>query len=163
MNAKIRRRAAGFTLPELLITMAIASILASMAVPGFQGYIGNQQARSASQQLFSTLRYARSEAIKRNASVTVAAVDGAWDNGWSVSAAGSTSRRTAALDGLALDDGAGSDPVGSFSFDRRGRLQGGGLPRIGFCTDAGSASVARREVSVDLSGRANIVLSGNCP
>ena len=155
------RRVGGFTLVEVLVTLAVAAVLASMAVPGFQSFLGTQQARAASQQLLGTLMYARSEAIKRNATVTVAAVGGDWANGWTVVSGGDTLRSRDGLDGLTLDDGAGSTPVSALSFTALGRLQGGGSPRIGVCAGNGGL-VDKRLVSVDLSGRASVRLDGAC-
>lgn len=163
MGTSMKGRHRGFTLPELLITLSIASLLVSMAVPSFQGFRGNQLARGASQQLFASLMYARTEAIKRNTTVTVSAVGGDWGAGWTITSGGSTLRTSEAMAGLSLDDGAGSDPVSSVSFNRQGRLQGGGTPQIGFCTRYGSAAISQRLVRVDLSGRASIALGADCP
>lgn len=50
-NTSRRRSDAGFTLIELLIAMVIAAILASVAVPSYQGYVRRGQLADA----FSTL------------------------------------------------------------------------------------------------------------
>src|SRR5512133_2253989 len=74
----------GFTLVELLVTLAVAGILASLAMPSYREFVANQRIKTASFDLMSSLTLARSEAIKRAAQVTVAPAGGTWANGWSV-------------------------------------------------------------------------------
>ena len=59
---------------ELMIVVAIVGILAAIAAPSFKGLSESQRVKTASFELYSLLSVARSEAIKRNANVTIAAV-----------------------------------------------------------------------------------------
>lgn len=62
-------RTRGFTLIELMVTVVMVAILATVAVPSFQQIrIGNQLASDVNSVL-AGLHYARSEAVKRRASV----------------------------------------------------------------------------------------------
>ncbi len=80
-------RAQGFTLIELLITLAIVAILAGLAAPNMGEYIEQERVRGALVNLKQELAYARSEAIKRNATVFVSSSAGAdWCLGMSLSA-----------------------------------------------------------------------------
>ena len=63
----------GFTLVELMVTMAVIGILALVAVPGMQAMINHSRLSGASGELTAALQLARSEAIRRNARVTVCA------------------------------------------------------------------------------------------
>jgi|ERR1700677_3031134 type IV fimbrial biogenesis protein FimT len=85
-------RASGFTLLELLITMSVAAILLTIAVPSFR-YITNANRISGEVNgLLGDLQFARSEAIKEGRYVSVcASSDGqscsastAWQSGWIV-------------------------------------------------------------------------------
>ncbi len=60
-----------FTLIEVLSTVAIISIGASLAVPSFSNAIERRQLSAGAEEISAFLSYAQSEAIKRNEQVTV--------------------------------------------------------------------------------------------
>jgi len=66
----------GVTLLELLIAISIVAILAVTAVPSFITYLQQNRLVGATQRLYHTLQYARTEAVKRNANVYVSFVTG---------------------------------------------------------------------------------------
>lgn len=67
----------GFTLTELMITVAIIGIVASLAVPSFQDMLERNRLKEAAESLKSDLMFARTEAIKRSTNLRVSIkVDG---------------------------------------------------------------------------------------
>lgn len=65
------KKMSGFTLVELMITLAIAMILITLAVPSFTLMINNAKVTSATNEFVAALNLARSEALKRSNTVTV--------------------------------------------------------------------------------------------
>lgn len=62
-------RARGFTIVELMITVAVAAVLLVIAVPSFNNIINANRLTTAANSLVNALNSARMEAIKRNAPV----------------------------------------------------------------------------------------------
>lgn len=61
----------GFTLVELMIVLAMASILLAIGIPGMNSYLDTNRLRGATSQFFSDVSYARSESIKRNTNISI--------------------------------------------------------------------------------------------
>ncbi|MEE9422277.1 MAG: GspH/FimT family pseudopilin [Gammaproteobacteria bacterium] len=75
----------GFTLVELMITLALAAILLSIGIPSFQSYMEINRLAAQTNQMVQSLNLARSEAGKRGGNVVVAPlVAGNWAQGWQV-------------------------------------------------------------------------------
>jgi type IV fimbrial biogenesis protein FimT len=91
-DRKPAARAAGFTLLELLITMSVATILLTIAIPSFQYVTNSNRIAGEVNGLLGDLQFARSEAIKEGQYVSVcASSDGQscsnspdWQSGWIV-------------------------------------------------------------------------------
>jgi type IV fimbrial biogenesis protein FimT len=67
MQTLLLRR--GFTLIELMVTIAIAVILISLAVPSFRSYNVKKKVEGTLAELASDIQFARSEAVSRNTTV----------------------------------------------------------------------------------------------
>ena len=61
----------GFTMVELMITIAIGAILVSLAAPSFRSYSAKKKVEGAVAELANDIQFARSEAVSRNAAVRV--------------------------------------------------------------------------------------------
>jgi type IV fimbrial biogenesis protein FimT len=79
------RIARGFTLIEMLVTLTVLAILMGVGVPSFRSFVAGQKVKTVSYDLMTALMQARSEAVKRNAIVTIAPVTaGDWTSGWTL-------------------------------------------------------------------------------
>lgn len=83
-------RQQGLTLIELMVTLAVLAIIVGIAVPSFNTMIQNNRSLALGEELASALNYARTEAVKRGARVSLcgssdgSACDGGWTNNWIV-------------------------------------------------------------------------------
>jgi type IV fimbrial biogenesis protein FimT len=61
----------GFTLLELMVTIAVVAIMATIAVPSFRDLIQNNRVTTQTNELVTALNFARTEAVKRGRAVGV--------------------------------------------------------------------------------------------
>lgn len=81
---KIRCRQYGFTLIELMLVVAIVSIVAGIALPYFGETIRNQRVRAVATDLMSTFMVARSDSRRFGAQLSVVAPANNYNQGWCV-------------------------------------------------------------------------------
>jgi type IV fimbrial biogenesis protein FimT len=155
------RRAGGFTLIELVITVTLLGVLLSIAVPGMRQLTLNQGVKSAAFDLFSALEYARSEAIKRpSETVTLKAganSDGAWSTGWRLlDGSGTKLRSWSVASNISVSD---KNSLTQVTFAKDGHVATS--PMLTVKSSATVSGVEPRCIQVDLIGRPNST-TGNC-
>lgn len=74
----------GFSLIELMVTIAIAAILSALAAPSYRALIIDNSISTQASDLAGVLAFARSEAAKRGMTVRVTASGTDFSSGWSV-------------------------------------------------------------------------------
>ena len=93
LRERARRRASsqrGFNMVELMVVVCIIATLSLLAIPSMRDMIRIQRVKTASFDVFAGLVLARSEAIKRNVSVTLTPTGGDWAGGWTATDANGT-------------------------------------------------------------------------
>ena len=152
-----RHSARGFTMVELVVTVSLAAILATLAVPSFNGMIASQRARTFAADLYVTLAKARSEALTLNQNVTLQANAGGWQNGWQIRDANNN-----VLDNHAAATGVTVTPTATVTYRASGRLPTGAAAPVFVISTTSGATVNHQCVSVDLGGRPYMTAAAAC-
>lgn len=74
----------GVSMLELMIAVAIGSILLMIGIPSFQSWIQNTQIRTAAESVLDGLQLARTEAVRRNVNVRFNLTDSSGMVTWTV-------------------------------------------------------------------------------
>ena len=145
----------GFTLVELMIALAVLGILIAVGLPSMTDFVREQRVKTAVSDVYASLIYARSEAIKRAADVDIVPIDNtAWEDGWSVKLGATSLRVQDAIGGVTV-----TGPGATLTFRRDGRLTTGISNFV--LTSPDNASITARCVRLDPSGRANVRVDSN--
>ena len=150
-NLNILTSSKGFTLVELLITLSIAAILISMAVPSFTSTITNNRITTQVNELISSLSYARSEAVSRGMSISLNSASTTWHTGWEIQDNASTVfRNHAAFEGTNSLIGS----VDEITYLSSGFLAGADEIEFTLC-DNNQDSIGRT-ILISVTGRASV-------
>lgn len=158
------REFGGFSLIELMVTIAIAAILLAVAVPQLRRQIEQSQFTNTSNELLGALNFARAEALRRVRPVTIAPITGvSWNTGWQMFL---DVNRNGAIDGAevlkrgnAITAAQLTGTVAFITFDSNGRRWSNATdPFVEISSfKTGASADLERTVCVARSGRSAIV------
>lgn len=161
------RHRAGFTLIELMVTVAVAGILAVVAVPAMTSLISGNRLAGTTSELTASIQVARSEAIRRNVRVTLCGTaDGVncgadWSR-WMVTGGDNVSGETDVIrDNSAPSAVRIQGPAAGIVFSPSGLT--GGEAELTVCVPTASLTENQRVVTVMISGNVSTVRAdGEC-
>lgn len=179
-------RCKGFTMIELLITIAIVGIVTAMGVPSFNQTITNNRLTTHTNDLVTAINIARSEAIKRGARVAVNRTGAQWETGWIVyidqdNSGAFIDNGNAALCEVTADNVLTEDCVlrnyaainpgytlrtnaaNDISYAPTGLLSGGAAGTYRLCENTANTAIAR-QIVLSLTGRTRVNTgTAQCP
>jgi len=166
-------RHSGFTLIELMVTIAVLAVLLALGLPSFQQSLRSNRVATATNEMIASLSLARSEAIRSTRGGGVCAsgdgegCNGDWSDGWLVWA-------DANADGafnngetvLRYSRGNGKLTVGSedalVAFDARGRRRAPAEQTLTLQPAECGGQPLLRTLTINASGQVQTV-RGECP
>lgn len=165
MNARSKGAARGFTLLELMVTVAVLAILVGIAVPSLVDATLTGKLAASANDLVAGVAMGRSEAIKRNAVTSLCVSSngtscgsGGWEQGWII-ISGSTviQKHSAAPTGFKV-----TSSVAKVDFQPTG--VGNTQATITVCRSAPTAGYQERVVNISATGRAYVskTTTGTC-
>lgn len=140
-------KARGITLVELMVSLAVLAVIASLAAPSMKRLVQAQRLRTASYDMVGDLILARSEALKRGAQVRIVPSANGWAGGWIVQTVADSTligKRNPLGGGISVDPA-----PADITLDSNGRVVAASTVRFGLNSDSGAA----RCILLDPSGR----------
>jgi len=133
-----RLPASGFTIVEMMIAIAIVTVLTAIALPNLTQFLARNNLAGATNEIIAGINQARAEAIARSSTVTICPSNngnrcnnGNWERGWLVFSDPNANRAfDAGEDAIAISSGVGSASIdvdglnAGLSFNATGILNG---------------------------------------
>lgn len=152
----------GFTLIELMVTIAVLAIVISMAAPSFAGMLQDHRISTLSAELQGALQLARSESVKRkervevcrsNTGATACANGGSWEGGWLIRTSTEVIKVWDPAQGVSI-----SGPAAGLTFLSNGMVEAAGSFTVDY---SGCTGQKRRTISVNRTGSSTLA-KGSC-
>lgn len=89
---RYRQKPPGFTLVELMVTVAVIAVILVIGVPGIANMKRSGDLITTSKDIVAALNFARAEAVRQGVSIDVNPKSGSWANGWQVELGGTAIR-----------------------------------------------------------------------
>jgi len=148
----------GFTLIEAMVAITVMLVLMAVAVPSFRDAAHRSELRSAANDLVTSAHFARSEAIKRNAPVTMCissdgvncAASGGWQQGWIIRSDVTLRRQSASPVNVRISAGG----VSTLTFQPTGVDATSAVFTV--CRTPAGTSVEQRLITIDATGRPSV-------
>lgn len=150
---------AGFTIVELMVTLAVAAILMGYALPAFNDFLRQRTLTASANDFVLAVTYARSEAARRGEAVSVVALGADEDNEWGegfevvVDSTAEVLRSFDPVEDATFDAEDGLDGEFQLTFNARGMMITGAAGEVALCHPD---SVRGRVVDISAVGRPDV-------
>ena len=151
-----RKKQIGFTLMELLMALAIVGIVAVFGIPSMTQFLASKRTDSQINEFLTTIREARTSAMKLNSTIIINPINGDWTSGWQM---GLDANGNGSIDSILRESSIDSNELqfnsipSNLSFDARGRA----TPTLISITPLRCGSTnPRRDIDVTFAGYIDI-------
>jgi len=150
----------GFTMIELAITLAVLAIVVAFAIPSFSTLLSRTSVASDSNEFLGNLSFAKSEAIKRSQQISINAISGSWQNGYTINVESSNEllKQFDPIGKNITPTEASSPNIVKITFSSDGLLVTT-PPQFSFCTGTGKPG---RTISLSVTGRVEAAPIASC-
>lgn len=150
----------GFTILELMITIVIAAILLTIAVPSFTNLLRRNQITTYANEFATTVNLARAEAIKRGTNISIISNAGLdWSQGWNLNV-DSTAELLRTSPALPGDTTFVSNANSAITFNSRGSSNLGAEEIFSLCN---TNVTEGRRIRIAVTGRISVQEISPCP
>jgi len=153
----------GFTIIELMITVALAAVLLAIGIPSLTTLVRNNTLATQTNTILSSIHYARSQTITKNTNITIQPIVSGtdWTQGWIVTDGTADGvRQFEAIDNASLIVDTGENeivylPDGSIT-------NASAITLVMTPTECPTGNPDIREIDISLSGQVSVATTA-CP
>ncbi len=156
-NIHMTKNNHGFTLIELIVTLAVLGILFAIAAPNLTTTIQGNRLSSQYNDMREDFAFARNLAINHNVAVTISSNSGTdWSDGWAVVTPSRTVRISNTANNLAI-----SSTIASLTYSPDGTTNVTTTKAIKICDDR--TGTYGKQLNINFAGRVNLTSNASCP
>ena len=156
-NIHMNKKNHGFTLIELIVTLAVIGVLFAIAAPNLQTTIQGNRLSGQYNDMRGDFAFARNLAISRNVSVTITSNAGTnWSNGWIVVAPSGNARVSNTANSIVI-----SSSIASLTYSPDGTANVAAATTFKICDNRSGNH--GKVLNVNFAGRVNLTSGVACP
>ena len=156
-NIHMNKNIQGFTLIELIVTLAVVGVLFAVAAPNLTTTIQSNRLSGQYNDMRGDFAFARNLAISRNVAVTISSNGGTnWSSGWTVVTPTQTARITNTTNNVVI-----SSAIASLTYMPDGTANVAAVTTITICDDR--IGNFGKQLNVNFAGRVKLNNNVTCP
>ncbi|WP_227686248.1 GspH/FimT family pseudopilin [Psychrobacter immobilis] len=158
---RLQVSSSGFTLIELMVTIAVLAIIVSIAAPNISTQLANQRVKSTTATLANALKEAKVESILRRQNVTVIYTNTSTPKTIRLQAGGNDISRYSISDKSVVTQSITPSSVTSIIFQPNKKIANNATVIYTIC-DSGSNSETGKQVNLTNIANVNTINAGSC-